>query len=55
MCADGHCSMYVKEDMQYVEFWDEIPEDAEIVHRKVAERIEDNWRDEVYLAGIDKE
>lgn len=47
LCADGHCSMYVKEDMQYVEFWDEIPEDAEIVCRKVAERIEDNWREEV--------
>ena len=46
-CADGQQRMYIKEEAKYVDFPDAIPESAEPVHRKFAERIEDNWREEV--------
>lgn len=49
VCADGQQRMYVREDAKYVAYQGEIPETAELVHRKFAERIEDNWREEVLI------
>ena len=49
VCADGQQRMYVREDAKYVDYQGEIPESAEPVHRKFAERIEDNWREEVLI------